>query len=100
MVTERRKEPPQGWVSGGSYAPLWTGHPPSKFKRVFNRARDAGFFLSAHAGEEGLRAAEARKEADRLACVAWNQRMLGFKGPAQPSPGLGDALSERRISLS
>jgi len=30
-----------------------TGHPPSKFKRVFGRARDAGFFLSAHAGEEG-----------------------------------------------
>jgi len=29
------------------------GHPPSKFKRVINRARDAGFFLSAHAGEEG-----------------------------------------------
>jgi adenine deaminase len=30
-----------------------TGHPPSKFKHVFSRARDAGFFLSAHAGEEG-----------------------------------------------
>jgi adenine deaminase len=29
------------------------GHPPGKFKRVFRRARDAGFFLSAHAGEEG-----------------------------------------------
>jgi adenine deaminase len=29
------------------------GHPPSKFRRVFGRARDAGFFLSAHAGEEG-----------------------------------------------
>ena len=29
------------------------GHPPSKFKRVFARAREAGFFLSAHAGEEG-----------------------------------------------
>ena len=27
-------------------------HPPSKFKRVFDRARQAGFFLSAHAGEE------------------------------------------------
>jgi hypothetical protein len=26
----------------------------------------------------------ARQEADRLACVAWNQRMLGYKGPAQP----------------
>ena len=29
------------------------GHPPSKFKRVFARAREEGFFLSAHAGEEG-----------------------------------------------
>lgn len=28
-------------------------HPPSKFKRVFNRARDAGFHCFAHAGEEG-----------------------------------------------
>jgi hypothetical protein len=39
------------------------------------------------------RAAEARKKADQLACVAWNMRMLGYKGPAQPSPTLGDALS-------
>ena len=29
------------------------GNPPSKFKQVFARARDAGFFLTAHAGEEG-----------------------------------------------
>jgi adenosine deaminase len=29
------------------------GNPPSKFKHVFRRARDADFFLSAHAGEEG-----------------------------------------------
>ncbi len=29
------------------------GHPPGKFRRVFARAREAGFFLSAHAGEEG-----------------------------------------------
>jgi len=29
------------------------GNPPSKFARVFRRARDAGFFLTAHAGEEG-----------------------------------------------
>lgn len=39
------------------------------------------------------RAAEARKKADQLACDAWNQRMLGYKGPAQPSPSLGDALN-------
>ena len=30
-----------------------TGNPPSKFARVFRRAREAGFFLTAHAGEEG-----------------------------------------------
>ena len=29
----------------------------------------------------------------RLACKAWNMRMLGYKGPAQPSPTLGDALN-------
>jgi adenosine deaminase len=29
------------------------GHPPSKFKHVFRRAREAGFRLVAHAGEEG-----------------------------------------------
>ena len=39
------------------------------------------------------RAKQARKEADRLACQAWNYRMLGYKGPAQPSPTLGDALN-------
>jgi hypothetical protein len=38
-------------------------------------------------------AAEARKEADKLACEAWTKRMLAFKGPAQPSPTLGDALN-------
>jgi hypothetical protein len=39
------------------------------------------------------RAAEARKQADKLACEAWTKRMLGFRGPAQPSPTLGDALN-------
>ena len=29
------------------------GHPPAKFKRAFDRARDEGFRLMAHAGEEG-----------------------------------------------
>ncbi|HUZ31326.1 MAG TPA: adenosine deaminase [Xanthobacteraceae bacterium] len=29
------------------------GHPPSQFARVFARARDAGLFVTAHAGEEG-----------------------------------------------
>jgi adenosine deaminase len=29
------------------------GHPPEKFARVFNRCRELGFHLVAHAGEEG-----------------------------------------------
>ena len=35
----------------------------------------------------------ARKVADRLAVKAWNDRMLGYQGPAQPSPTIGDALN-------
>src|ERR1700728_958425 len=45
------------------------------------------------------RAKEARKVADRLACEAWNYRMLGYKGPAQPSPTLGDALNAGYLYL-
>jgi hypothetical protein len=39
------------------------------------------------------RAREARKEADRLACEAWNKCMLGYRGPAPSSPTLGDTLN-------
>jgi hypothetical protein len=39
------------------------------------------------------RVAEARKQADRLKCEAWNNRILAFKGPAQRSPTLGEALN-------
>lgn len=39
------------------------------------------------------RARDARKEADKLACEAWNYRMLGYKGPAQPSPTISDAIN-------
>jgi len=45
------------------------------------------------------RAAAARKQADRLACAAWTKRMLGYKGPAQPSPTLGDALNAGYLYL-
>jgi len=36
---------------------------------------------------------EARRDADRLVVEAWNKRLLGFQGSAQPSPTLGDALN-------
>ena len=35
----------------------------------------------------------------RLACEAWNKRMLGFQSPAQPSPALGDALNAGYLYL-
>src|SRR5262249_2033030 len=55
------------------------------------KSRETIYGASVRAAAE--RAAHARKDADRLACEAWNKRMLGFKGPAQPSPALGDALN-------
>jgi hypothetical protein len=55
------------------------------------KSREAIYGASVRAAAE--QAAEARKTADRLACEAWNKRMLGFQGPAQPSPALGDAIN-------
>src|SRR5205814_6311912 len=45
------------------------------------------------------RASEARKVADASAREAWNTRMLGFQGPAQPSPALGGALNAGYLYL-
>jgi hypothetical protein len=46
------------------------------------KSRESIYGSSIRASAE--RAAEARKQADKLACEAWNARMLGYKGPAQP----------------
>ena len=40
------------------------------------KSRETLYGSSVRAAVE--RAAEARKQADRLACEAWNKRMLGF----------------------
>jgi hypothetical protein len=66
-------------------------------------ARQGHFSLHGHQSRETIygasvraaaeRATKARKEADRLSCDALNKRMLGFQGPVQPSPALGDALN-------
>src|SRR6188508_2191921 len=55
------------------------------------KSRESIYGSSVRAAAE--RAKEARKQADWLAVDAWNKRMLAFKGPAQPSPTLGDALN-------
>jgi hypothetical protein len=61
------------------------------------KSRDTIFGPSIRASAE--RAAAVRKEADRLACEAWNKRMLGYRGPAQPSPTLGDVLNAGYLYL-
>jgi hypothetical protein len=55
------------------------------------KSRETIYGASVRAAVE--RAADARRQADRLTCEAWNKRMLAFKGPAQPSPALGEALN-------
>ncbi len=59
--------------------------------RSGTKSRETIYGASVRAAAE--RATEARKEADRLAVERWNKRMLGFQGPAQPSPTLGDAIN-------
>src|SRR3977135_805503 len=58
---------------------------------MITKSRETIYSASVRAAAE--RAVEARQAADRLACAAWNKRMLGFQGPAQPSPTLGDAIN-------
>jgi hypothetical protein len=38
-------------------------------------------------------AAEKLKEAAVETCQAWNYRMIGYGGPVQPSPTIGEAIS-------
>jgi len=38
-------------------------------------------------------AAEKIREADAATCESWNFRMIGYGGPAQPSPTIAEALS-------
>jgi hypothetical protein len=64
---------------------------PAILSAIGTKSRETIYGASIRAAAE--RATEARKEADRLAVEAWNKRMLGFQGPAQPSPTLGDAIN-------
>lgn len=61
------------------------------------KSRESIYGSSIRASAECAR--DARSRHDQLACVAWNQRMLGYKGPAQPSPALGDALNAGYLYL-
>jgi len=70
---------------------------PAILSTMGTKSRETIYGASVRAAAE--RAAEARKQADKLAVEAWNKRMLGFQGPAQPSPALGDALNAGYLYL-
>jgi hypothetical protein len=85
-----------GVVPGSSTAAICSGLPPATVNRhplahMGTKSRETIYGASVRAAAG--RATEARKQADRLAVEAWNKRMLGFQGPAQPSPAPGDALN-------
>ena len=45
--------PYKNWIAGVGLDSSEMGHPPSKFERVFSKAREEGFLTVAHAGEDG-----------------------------------------------
>lgn len=45
--------PYRDWIAGVGLDSSELGNPPSKFERVFAKAREEGFLVVAHAGEEG-----------------------------------------------
>lgn len=67
---------------------MLAGWAPSHARR--SAARRSGQQRSGRGSTQG---------SDRLACEAWNKRMLAFKGRAQPSPTLGDALNADYLYL-
>lgn len=70
------------------------GHPPSKFKAVFDRARAEGFLTVAHAGEEGP--PEYIWEALRLLKVS----RIDHGVRCVEDPALVDYLAEHQIPLT
>ena len=53
LATLEQALPFRQWLIGVGLDSSEAGHPPSRFVRVFARARDAGLHVVAHAGEEG-----------------------------------------------
>lgn len=53
MTTLEQALPHKDRILGVGLDSSEVGHPPSKFREVFDRARDEGFIPVAHAGEEG-----------------------------------------------
>jgi adenosine deaminase len=70
------------------------GHPPEKFSRVFQKARELGFFTVAHAGEEG----PAQNIVDAIELLGVSRIDHGVR--CTDSEELVDYLIERKMPLT
>jgi adenosine deaminase len=70
METLQQALPFGSWIAGVGLDSTEVGHPPKKFKTVFAAAREAGYRVVAHAGEEGppdyIRQALLHLKAERI----------------------------------
>src|SRR3546814_15948735 len=71
------------------------GHPPAKFKAVFDAARAAGFRAVAHAGEEGP-PASVRSALEHLPVARIDH---GNRALEDPDPVLQPARRQRPLTL-
>src|SRR5256712_5595730 len=84
MQTLTDAMPYREWILGVGLDSSEVGHPPSKFRAVFDRAREAGLLPVAHAGEEGppayiweaLDVLQARRIDHGVRC-AQDERLIG-----------------------
>lgn len=82
------------WITGVGLDSSEVGHPPSKFKNVFEKARREGFLTLAHAGEEGP-VEYVREALDLLEVVR-----IDHGNRSMDDPALVKELARRKIPLT
>jgi len=94
MVTLEAARPYRHVIAGVGLDSAEVGHPPREFASVFRAAREAGFALVAHAGEEG----PAEYVAEALDLLGASRIDHGVR--AADDPALVERLARERIALT
>jgi len=94
METLKNAMPYREYITGIGLDSSEKGHPPSGFRRVFDKARELGLMAFAHAGEEGP--PEYVREAINLLQVA----RIDHGNRSAEDPELLKLLKNRRIPLT
>ncbi|HRW75997.1 MAG: adenosine deaminase [Lewinellaceae bacterium] len=94
METLAQARPYREWIIGVGLDSSELGHPPSKFQRVFDLARQEGYALMAHAGEEGP-ASYIREALDLL-----HVSRIDHGNRCLDDPALVEELVARQIPLT